>query len=358
MRWEKPQLIRLGNTNILTSGLGLGCCFDRPEDPPVDIILTAYYLGIDYFDTAPVYNTEWCIGELIKTRCIDRHKIYISTKTKATNRDELQKSIENSLKQLNTDYIDILWFHSYLDTLEQYETLLSSGLFAEVDRKVVKYIGISGHDLEAARRAVEDGVVHAIMVPHNILYRDFETIIKKANMKGIGVVTMKNFASGLLLGGPENRFGDEIIKELLNYELIAGANLVIPSARSINQLKQIYKLFNEDYEDKNPDVIANYLKELLGDDVCVNCHMCRPCKIYGWSMSQPRILKLYKYFTKFNIPKAKIDYNTLKYNFNSCIEAECKHCDTITCPNGEKVYRLMEKAHRVLFDKWGYNDKC
>ncbi|MBZ4649279.1 aldo/keto reductase [Thermosipho sp. (in: thermotogales)] len=345
-RVKKPTSIRLGKTYIRTNGLGLGCCFDNPKDDPEEIIKVAYEMGVRYFDTAPVYKSEVYIGNLIKNNVIDRSKIYISTKTKDISVDGINKSISESCRQLNTDYIDILWLHSGIDSSVQYKMFKDNVLYLK-DLLNVKYIGISGHDYKAAEAAIKDNLVDAIMVPHNILYRDFEDLIKVAKFNSIGVVTFKNFASGILIGGPENRFGVEMIKDLMNFEIMNDfSDIIIPSVRSVEQLRQIVKLFKEEDDGTDYDLLERYLKMKLGK-VCVSCHKCRPCEKFGWEMSQPRILKLLTYYTRFHLKEAKEEYKKIKLNIKDCADAGCYNCFN-ECPQFIDIVQWMYNANTLM----------
>jgi predicted aldo/keto reductase-like oxidoreductase len=302
------------------------------------------------------------LGELIRERLINRKEVYISTKTKSTTIEEIEKSIDNSLILLDTHYIDILFLHSGIDSVEDYETLKRNGVFDYLidmtsdEDPLIDYIGISGHDLDAARMAIEDGFIHVIMVPHNILYRQFEDVFKLAVEKKIGIIPIKNFASGILVGGPNNVWGDDIIKYLMAFELnTPGINLVIPSVRSIRQLEQTWGLFMQGGYEVLPKSaseffsdIEKFIRSRLGDDVCIHCHMCRPCEKFGWEMSQPGILRLLTYNKKFGIDTRE-QYKKYKYNAKHCLEEDC-NC-SYKCPMGINIPMELFAADVILSEE-------
>src|SRR5271157_4087860 len=97
----------LGRTGLKVTTVGMGCMIT--SDPSV--ITRAADLGINYFDTARGYqqgNNERMVAAALGAR---RKDVIISTKSHAPNKEELQKHLDTSLRELNTDYIDIWFLH-------------------------------------------------------------------------------------------------------------------------------------------------------------------------------------------------------------------------------------------------------
>ena len=117
------EYIKLGKTGLKVSIACLGCggsstigkSTGKTENQSINLIKAALDLGVNFFDTANVYGTERILGEAIKN--VSRDKIVISTKHQVSNKDKKYSSIdiisgiENSLKELKTDYIDIFHLH-------------------------------------------------------------------------------------------------------------------------------------------------------------------------------------------------------------------------------------------------------
>ena len=105
------QKIRLGRTGLMVTKTAMGClpvqrCNDEAA---IELLRAAYDGGINYFDTANAYSdSEKKIGLALSDV---RDKIIISTKSAARDKETVLKHIENSLRMMKTDYIDLFQFH-------------------------------------------------------------------------------------------------------------------------------------------------------------------------------------------------------------------------------------------------------
>ena len=170
---------RLGKTGEMVSCIGFGSgtrfCSIENEDTAQALLEKAFNFGINYFDTAGAYTrrpierlSEKRLGEFSKTR---RKEIFLATKIDPRDRDGALRSVETSLKFLQSDYVDLIQIHS-LSNLDDLERIGSSnGVLAAVkqlkDQKVARFIGITGHNdgaamAEALRRHDFDTVLMAL----------------------------------------------------------------------------------------------------------------------------------------------------------------------------------------------------
>ena len=134
----------LGKTGLKVSGVG--CGIGLIPDPAV--LVRAVDLGVNYFDTARMYEkgkSEEITGQTLKGR---RNKIVLASKTDARTKADVFKDMDDSLKALQTDHVDIWHLHSR-DTpetitdeaVEACETLKKQGK--------TRFIGVSAHDINA-----------------------------------------------------------------------------------------------------------------------------------------------------------------------------------------------------------------
>lgn len=217
---EKIVLVQrpLGKTGMSTASLALGLVklgrasdvkYPTPVKIPTDrealaLLRTAQELGINLLDTAPAYgNSEQRLGKLIKEQ---RQDWLVCTKVGETY-DEgrssydfspaaTRSSVERSLVDLQTDYLDIVLIHSDgsdLEILQQNETL------AELKRLQtqgkVRAIGISHKTVQGAELAISLGV-DVLMATLNPAYTDELNVIAQAAEAGVGVLIKKALASG------------------------------------------------------------------------------------------------------------------------------------------------------------------
>lgn len=326
--------------------LGLGGYFSNPIDPPVEIIEYAYMNGIRFFDTAPAYKSEEWFGEALEQ--FPRGSYELSSKTKAENSFEVYSDFVESCKKLKTNYLDIYFGHDYINDEETWEKSLPAldTFFDLKKRGLIKRIGVSGHCTRSAIKAINYGVDY-IMVPHSISYRLFEDTIRFAKNRGVQVITMKNFGSGILLGGPgENEFKKAVtLQDIMNFSIYTeGVNRIIPAARTKRQVDDIVVSYtnSKPLTENKIRLLERTIVDFLGEDFCRFCNICRPCDVHGWAMSQPGILKSMLYDTVFNQDMEET-YRGYKLNAH-----DCKGCNNVCasrCPFGIDIKGQMAKVH-------------
>ncbi|MBZ0295717.1 MAG: aldo/keto reductase, partial [Anaerolineae bacterium] len=193
----------------------------KPEANSVAIIREALDKGVNFIDTAEAYRTEGIVGEAIKG--IDRDLVVLSTK-KSTSREnqltaqEVQTSLETSLKQLGVDYIDIYHLHGV--RLEQYDYLLQEIVPVLQNMRQqgkIGYLGITeafsaDTDHAMLQHALRDDVWDVMMVGFNILNQTArEQIFTRTIPRDIGILIM--FAVRLAFSQPDRL--RETIAELI-----------------------------------------------------------------------------------------------------------------------------------------------
>lgn len=217
----------LGRTGLEVACMGVGCggpsragqSTGKNEAESVAVVRQALDEGLNLVDTSEAYDTEAIVGQAIKG--LDRSKLVLSTKKQARGRlsaQDVEQSLEASLKRLGTDYIDI--YHLHAVVLEDYAYLLSEivpTLHRLRDQGKIRFIGITerfGADTQHAmlRRALRDDVWDVMMVGFNLLNQSArERIFAQTIERDIGVLIM--FAVRRALSRPERLA--QVIKELI-----------------------------------------------------------------------------------------------------------------------------------------------
>ncbi|MFX1366414.1 MAG: aldo/keto reductase [Promethearchaeota archaeon] len=218
----------LGRTGLKVSEMGMGCGgpsrigqnTGKSEEVSISLVKHALESGINFIDTAEVYKTEKIVGQAIKV--IDRKSLVISTKKSTWGNltpKNVQKSIERSLKNLGTDYIDIYHLHGVI--LQDYNYLVSEivpTILELRDQDKIRFIGITerfNHDPQhkMLQRALQDDIWDVMMVGFNILNQSArERVLARAIEKNIGILVM--FAVRLALSRPKRLRGciEDLIK--------------------------------------------------------------------------------------------------------------------------------------------------
>ena len=234
---------RLGKTAEMVSCLGFGAgsryCSIPDEDAAQALLERAFNLGINYFDTSASYTrrgierlSEKRLGEFSKKR---RKEIFLATKFDPRDRDGALRSVEHSLKLLQTDYLDLIQIHSLSDLDDLNRMGGANGAVAAVqqlkEQKMARYIGITGHNdgaamAEALRRHDFDTVLMALNAAQSanpIAQRKMEPIpafenaaLPVALKKNMGILSMKVMGQGMLVGTGAGRASPA---ELLQFNL-------------------------------------------------------------------------------------------------------------------------------------------
>lgn len=173
---EVPK-VSLGSTELRVSKLGFGP-FNSKTSPEEGskLLIESYKLGINFWDTSDDYGTYPQIASALKS--LPRKEIVLSTKTYAKNLKEATKSLNNSLKELGIDYVDVFLLHCVESNwaggchrlLEQMTDLKRTG--------VVKAIGLSTHSVKVAKKAASFSDLDVIMA---ICCKTDQALIEKFN---------------------------------------------------------------------------------------------------------------------------------------------------------------------------------
>ena len=199
--------VKLGKTGAVVPLMGFGCgsrwMAVQDNDKALEILESAFNQGLYYWDTAASYGNEKIsseerIGMILKEW---REQVFLSTKTGDREGDLAKKSVEQSLRRLQTDHIDLLHVHA-ISSVEDAENLGEKGKVLEVldqfkSEGIIRNIGFTGHASAAGmKRAVElydfDVMMMALNHQSTDGAEDFEGLpAPLAKQKGMGVVAMK-----------------------------------------------------------------------------------------------------------------------------------------------------------------------
>lgn len=192
--------IILGKTGIEVNKNGFGALpIQRVEKKEaVYILQKAFYHGINYFDTARVYSdSEEKLGAAF---AYTREKLVISTKTASQDAQGFWKDLDESLKMLKTDYIDIYQFHNpaFCPKPGDESGLYDAALEAKKQGKI-RHIGITNHRLAVAREAIESGLYETLQFPFSYLSSEEDLkLVQECKDAGMGFIAMKGLAGGLI----------------------------------------------------------------------------------------------------------------------------------------------------------------
>ena len=231
----RVQVVSLGGEGILRST-------GRHRDA-VPVIEEALRLGVRYCDTAPAYQqSQDYYGEALRNAGKGaREQIFLASKTHVRDRDGALRLLDDSLRRLGTDHLDLWQLHD-LRSADDLDQIFGKGgaieavELAKQDGRV-RYVGITGHHsasilVEAMRRYPVDNVLCAVNPSDPTHAPVLSSVVKEARARNVGVVGMKVMAAGQLL-----RDKAATPKELIRYAA-SHCDTVIIGCASVAEVRE------------------------------------------------------------------------------------------------------------------------
>ncbi len=317
------KTIRLGKTDLRVSRVGFGGIpIQRlSEDEAIAVIRRCLDLGVTFYDTATGYTTsEERIGKALAGR---RDGVVLATKTPARDRETARAHLDQSLKRLNTDHIDIWQFHN-VSTEEAYEQLLGPGGAMEIAHEAIAagtvgHVGVSSHSPAMALKAVSSGLFATIQFPFNfVTYEALEELIPLARQHDVGFIAMKPLGGGLL----EN--ARIAIKYLLQFDDV----LPDPGIQQVEEIDEIVRIVDGPWELTSQEQLEmDQIRAQVGTRFCHRCGYCQPCPE---GVDIPTVLTIRSFHRRF--PPERFRTGNIAdaiAGARNC--AECGECET-KCP--------------------------
>ncbi|XRE62831.1 aldo/keto reductase [Staphylococcus aureus] len=212
------QFVNLGKSDVEVFPIALGTNAvgghnlypNLDEEQGKDVVRQAINHGINLLDTAYIYGperSEELVGEVVKE--YPREQIKIATKgshefdenqeVHQNNQPEyLKQQVENSLKRLQTDYIDLYYIHFPDDNTPKNQAVAALQELKEQGK--IKAIGVSNFTLDQLKEANKDGYVDVVQLEYNLLHRENEAVLQYCVDHQITFIPYFPLASGILAG--------------------------------------------------------------------------------------------------------------------------------------------------------------
>lgn len=266
--------VRLGKTGIVTDKNGFGALpIQRISFEEADaLIMQAYESGMTFFDTARFYtDSEEKLGRAFASRGL-RDKVYIASKTMCNSVEDFWSHLDTTLKNLQTDYLDLYQFHNLAfcpkpgDGTGLYEAMLEAK-----EQGKIRHIGITNHRIAIAKEAIESGLYETLQFPFCYLATEAELeLVQMCKNADMGFIAMKAMSGGL------------ITRAEVAYAYLDQYDNVLPiwGVQRPEELQQFIDC------GKNPPVLdeemLNYIqaeREQLSGEFCRGCGYCMPCPV-------------------------------------------------------------------------------
>jgi predicted aldo/keto reductase-like oxidoreductase len=339
----------LGRTGLKVTTVGMGCMIT--SDPSV--ITRAADLGINYFDTARGYshgNNERMVAAALGAR---RKDVIISTKSHAGTKEELQQHLETSLRELNTDYIDIWYLHGKSSPEEIPDDMIEVQQKARKQGKV-RFIGVSTHkgQQKLLPWMAQKGVFDVVLTGYNFtMDAGMDKAIEVAAKSGLGVVAMKVMAGGARQLKP----GDPVLKKLTQEGAMLAAlkwvikkpNIAttIPSMTDMDQLDENLKAMAIPFSAGDDKILSTHLDAISP----LYCRMCGECDgACQRGLPVADVLRFLTYadgYGQFALGRERFSELSAEHKSVRC--GDCAQC-TVKCPHGVHVAHRMTRAQELF----------
>jgi len=343
----------LGRTNLKVSILSLGGgAFYNPRiqsDNVTEIIKYCVANGINFIDTAEDYD-ETKLREGLKDT---REKVILNSKSTSSNKESMVKSIENSLKKLGTDIIDIYQMQTLMDKDDLKNRIKNGALDAIKEAKKqgkINFIGFSSHRIPTIIEAIKTKEFDVVELPYSIGQYESEKAIQVAKKYNVGVIAINVFGGGILVDRNKMSKSASFMtsKNAMQY-VISNNNITtaLIGMSSIEHVKENIEVANNlrIVSNKDRKKIEEKVYKFLGKDFCRSCKACMPCDVHGWQFSIDNFLRFKAFYSNYGYKVFMNEYQKLPIKADKCIL--CGKCES-RCPYNVKIMQKLKKTHEIL----------
>jgi hypothetical protein len=317
------------------------------------VIERAVDAGINYFDTARGYshgNNERMVAAALGTR---RKQVVLSTKTHSLDKAGMQADLEQSLRELNTDYIDIWHLHGKTSPEEIRDEMIEVQQLARQQGKI-RFTGVSTHggQQQLLPWLAKKGVFDVVLTSYNFsMDPSMDEAIAAAAKMGMGVVAMKVMAGGYRDVDPGTPLAQKLaqqgallaaLKWVINKPNVA---TTIPSMTDMDQLEENLQAMGHSFSAGDAKLLAAHL-EMIRPLYCRMCGECDGACRKGLPVAD--VLRCLTYadgYGQFALGRERFLELSREQVAVRC--GDCAEC-TVRCPHGVKVSERMARAQELF----------
>jgi predicted aldo/keto reductase-like oxidoreductase len=340
----KVKKIRLGRTNLMVSRIGIGGIpIQRPsEKDAIKVIQHALDNGINLIDTSIGYGeSEIRIGKAIEGR---RDDVILITRTGSADKETCAEHLKTSMKQLQTDFIDIYEMHN-ISTAERFDQAMGEGgsLEAMLEAKeqgTIGYLGFTSHCMETMIKAVKSEVFDVILFPFNFVNNEAaEKLVPLTKKLDVGFTAMKPFAGGRLDDA------NLVIKYLLQFDNV----VPVPGVEKKEEIDQILDVVNGAWNlTKQEEQKITDIRKELDKPFCQWCGYCKPgCP---QEIDIPFLINAKQMWKLWPEDKVASWYEPKMDNARTCVE--CGDCEE-ACPYNLPIRDMLVEGIEFVDSRTG-----
>ena len=339
----------LGKTGLKVSTVGYGCMIT--SDPTV--ITRAVDMGINYFDTSRGYQSgqnERMVGAALGAK---RKDVFLSSKCDQKTGAGNLAEIDTSLKELNTDHLDVWLLHG-LGTPAEITDDRVEALRKAKEQGKVRFIGMSTHTLPAVVDRVIEAKLEVVQAQYNFTSAaEWGPALDKLQKAGIGVVAMKVMAKvgrGRGRGAdaapppparPAN-FAPAALKWAIRNPVIA---TTVPSMTDIDQLEQNFAVMAQPFTDADQKILTARLEEITP----YFCRMCGTCAGQcPQGLPVADMVRFVMYADGYGqFPLGRENFQRMSAEHQAVKCSQCPTC-VVKCAHGVTVAERMMRAQELF----------
>jgi len=329
--------------------------------------------GINYFDTADSYSggdSETTVGAALRGK---RDRVYIASKTwanAADRADSMMHSLEQSLRRLHTDYVDVYFNHAVNDVDRMKNPEWREFTARAKQQGKLRFVGMSGHAgrlVECLDYVIDSDSVDVVLVAHNFgqdpafyqkFTRTFDFVarqpdlpraLQKAKAKGVGVVAMKTLMGARLNDmRPFERGGATFSQAALRWVLASKyADALIISMASAESIDEYLGASGwQSTASEDIPLLRRYVSMNGASQCRYGCQDCLGACPYGVPIGE--VLRTRMYALDYGDARlARDEYALLAGGAGPCLTCAAKPCQG-ACSHGLRIETLLAPTHRML----------
>jgi hypothetical protein len=371
------QYRELGRTGLKVSALGFGAMrLPMAEghvktDEAIGVIHRAFELGVNLIDSAVGYcneESEITVGKALKGR---RDKIVVSTKNpyKGDDPAEWKANLNQSIRRLDVDHIDIYNFHGFkLEVFERWQKLSHSPIDevkAAKKEGLIRHIGFSCHDTQANMiKLLDTGLFESMILQYNLLNTSNEDVISHAKANGIGIIVMGPVGGGRL-AAPNQALREMIEKPVTSTAELAlrfvlsnfGVSAALSGMNTLQMVEEnaatasVGTLLT--VEERRQVTAALEEKKKLAQLYCTGCGYCMPCPN---GVDIPSNFELLNYYRVYGLGEhARREYQrlgqrTVEGKLKPAWADACQECGDCEekCPQKIEIRKQLKETRSSL----------
>jgi len=315
------------------------------SDPTV--IARAVDMGVNYFDTARNYQNgqnERMVGAALGSK---RKNIFLATKSSddpSTGRGILME-IETSLKELNTDYLDVWHLHGLDNPSQITDELVEAQRKARQQGKI-RFVGVSTHNLPAIVDRVIEARIEVVQALYNFASAaSYGPALEKLHHAGVGLIAMKVMAkAGRRASRPQRpaNFASAALKWAIKNPAIA---TTVPSMTDIDQLEENFKAMSQPFTGADSKILMARLQE-IGPYFCRMCGDCQDQCPKGLPVAD--MVRFVMYADGYGqFPLGREHFLRMSAEHQQVRCSDCANC-AVHCPNGVDVEAQLSRAQQLF----------